>query len=170
MIQCNPINRKFVLIVFFLTLVSFIKISAQNGQQLFNANCASCHSPSKDMTGPKLGDVLEREPYNGDISKIVNWVHNVDKLLASDPYYKGLMGRFGARMTPFPNLSDKDIAAIIGYTGKAYADSQKPQTPGGPPSPETGNKNWIIFGVIRVPFVTIVYRGGWTFAAIEADE
>ena len=80
MIQCNPINRKIVLIVFALSLFSFIKISAQNGRQLFNDNCASCHSLTRDMTGPKFGGVLEREPYNGDISKIVNWVHNVDKL------------------------------------------------------------------------------------------
>ena len=42
------------------------------------------------MIGPKLGGVLEREPYNGDVHKIVNWVHNADKLTSSDPYYKGL--------------------------------------------------------------------------------
>lgn len=119
MIPCNPINRKFALIIFILSLLSLQKISAQDGKALFSANCASCHSPTKDMTGPKLGDVLERDPYNGDITKIVNWVHNVDKLLASDPYYKGLMAKYGARMTAFPNLSDKDIAAIIDFTKKA---------------------------------------------------
>jgi cytochrome c551/c552 len=151
MIPCNPINRKFALIVFALSIISFIKISAQDGKQLFNNNCASCHSPSKDMTGPRLGDVLDRDPYNGDMSKIVHWVQNVDKLLASDPYYKGLMAKYGARMTPFPGLSDKDIAAIIGYTEKTYADNQKPQpTGGGGETVPTANKNWIIFGVISL--------------------
>jgi len=151
MIPCNPINRKFALIVFALSIISFIKISAQDGKQLFNNNCASCHNAMKDMTGPKLGDVLERDPYNGDMSKIVNWVHNVDKLLASDPYYKGLMAKYGARMTPFPSLSDKDVAAIINYTKQVYDAAQNPQTPSGPnPPPETGNKNWIIFGVISL--------------------
>jgi len=111
MIPCNPINRKFVLIVFLLSLISLQKISAQDGKALFNSNCAACHSPFKDMTGPKLGDVLDRDPYSGDMTKIVNWVHNVDKLLASDPYYKGLLAKYGARMTAFPQLSDKDIAA-----------------------------------------------------------
>jgi cytochrome c551/c552 len=152
MIPCNPINRKFALIVFTLSLFSFIKIAAQDGKQLFNNNCASCHNPSKDMTGPKLGDVLERDPYNGDMSKIVHWVQNVDKLLATDSYYKGLMAKYNARMTQFANLSDKEIAAIISYTEKTYADAQKPQTPGGggeTAAPGT-NKNWVIFGVISL--------------------
>jgi len=152
MIPCNPINRKFALIVFLLSLISLQKISAQDGKALFNNNCAACHSPVKDMTGPKLGDVLQRDPYNGDISKIDNWVHNVDKLLASDPYYKGLLSKFGARMTPFPNLSDKEIAAIITYAEKAYADAQAPQQPtgGAAAAPETGTKNWVIFGIISL--------------------
>ena len=41
MIPGNPINRKIALIVFALSLVSFSKISAQDGRQLFNNNCAS---------------------------------------------------------------------------------------------------------------------------------
>ena len=151
MIPCNPINRKVTQLFFILSLFSLQKISAQDGKALFNTNCASCHSPMKDLTGPKLGGVLERDPYNGDMSKVVNWVHNVDKLLASDPYYKGLMAKYGARMTAFPALTDKDIAAIIDYTEKAYADAQKPQTPtGGAEAVPTENRNWIIFGVISL--------------------
>ena len=151
MIQCKPISRKFALIIF-LSLFSLIKISAQNGQQLFNSNCASCHSPTKDLTGPKLGGVLEKDPYNGDVNKIVHWVQNVDKMLASDPYYKGLMAKYGARMTQFANLSDKEIAAIINYTEKAYADAQKPQTPTGGTgeTAAAANRNWIIFGIISL--------------------
>jgi cytochrome c551/c552 len=148
MIPCNPINRKFALIVFLLSLISLQKISAQDGKALFNSNCAACHNPTKDMTGPKLGDVLDREPYNGDINKVANWVHNVDKLLATDPYYKGLMAKYGARMTPFPNLSDKDIAAILDYTKKAATPAATVET--GPQPPETGNKNWVIFGIISL--------------------
>ena len=123
MIPCNPINRKIALIVFALTLVSFLKISAQDGRQLFNNNCASCHSITKDLTGPKLGGVLEKEPYNGDVHKIVNWVHNADKLTSSDPYYKGLKSQFGGtQMTAFPGLPDKDIEAIVKYVSTPVPD------------------------------------------------
>src|SRR5262249_16284534 len=90
MIPCNPINRKIVLTVFALALFSFFKISAQDGRQLFNNNCAACHSLTKDLTGPKLGGVLDRDPYNGDVSKIVHWVQSTNKLTITDPYYKDL--------------------------------------------------------------------------------
>ena len=40
MIPCNPINRKIALIVSALSLFSFSIISAQDGRQLFNNNCA----------------------------------------------------------------------------------------------------------------------------------
>ena len=150
MIQCKPIKRKFTLIVS-LSLFFFIKISAQDGKQLFNNNCASCHSITKPLTGPPLGGVLERDPYNGDMKKIVNWVQHVNSMLASDPYYKGLMARYGARMTEFSALSDKDISAIISYTEKAFADAQKPQPPGGGgETAPTENKNWVIFGIISL--------------------
>jgi cytochrome c551/c552 len=152
MIPCNPISRKFVVILLSLSIFSFSNLSAQDGKALFNANCASCHSPLKDLTGPRLGDVLDRDPYNGDISKIVTWVHNVDKMLATDAYYKGLMAKYGARMTQFSSLSDKDIAAIIGYTEKTFQDSQKGPTTGAPDAnaPESDNKTWVIFGIISL--------------------
>jgi len=151
MIPCNPINRKFALIIFILSLVSLQKISAQDGKALFNANCASCHSPFKDVVGPKLGDVLAKDPYNGDMNKIVNWVHHVNTLLKTDPYYKGLQGKYGATMTEFGSMPDKDIAAIINYASKAYADAQNPQQPtGGGTATETGNRNWVIFGIISL--------------------
>lgn len=140
------------MIVFILSLFSFLNLSAQDGKALFSNNCASCHSVTKALTGPPLGGVLQKDPYNGDIKKIINWVHNTDKLTSSDPYYKNLKAQFGGtQMTSFPALPDKDIEAIITYTEKAFADAQKPQLPTeGGNAPETGNKNWIIFGIISL--------------------
>ena len=73
------------------------------------------------MTGPKLGGVLDKEPYSGDVKKIVNWVHNADKLTSTDPYYKGLKAQFGTQMTAFPALPDKDIEAIVKYVSTPVA-------------------------------------------------
>src|SRR6476660_406085 len=146
MIPCNPINRKIALIVFALSLASFLQISAQDGRQLFNNNCASCHSLTKDMTGPKLGGVLDREHYSGDVHKIVNWVHNADKLTSSDPYYKGLKAQFGTQMTAFPGMPDKDIEAIVKYVSTPVPTT----TPGGPTETPTSDRTWVIFGVISL--------------------
>lgn len=149
MIPCKSINRKIALIVFALSSFSFIKVSAQDGRQLFNNNCASCHSITKDLTGPKLGGVLDRDPYNGDINKLVHWVHNADKLTGTDPYYKGLKAQFGGtQMTAFPSMPDKDVEAIIKYVNTPVAGP----VPGTTPTEEVPNsdKTWVIFGVISL--------------------
>lgn len=152
MSPCNPINRKFSLLVFFLFSLSLQNIFGQDGKALFSSNCASCHSPTKDLVGPKLGGVLERSPYDGDIKKVINWVHNADKLQNSDPYYKNLKAQFGGvPMTAFPALPEKDIEAIINYAEATFASAQKPQAPGGETTTApTDNKNWVIFGVISL--------------------
>jgi cytochrome c2 len=150
MIPCKPANRRIALIIFVLSFFSFINISAQDGKQLFNTNCASCHSPFKEVTGPMLGTVLNRDPYNGDINKIIHWVQNAGSMTGSDPYYKGLFAKYGTQMTQFSSLSDKEITAIIDYVTKTYDDFQKGGGDNKPPPPTADNKNWIIFGIISL--------------------
>ena len=61
--------------------------------------------------------------------KIHDWVHNSAKVIQSgDPYAVSLFNEFNkTQMTPFPQLSDKDIDAILDYVksaaGKATASS-----------------------------------------------
>ena len=98
------------------------------------------------MTGPKLGGVLDKEPYSGDVKKIVNWVHNADKLTNTDPYYKGLKAQFGTQMTAFPALPDKDIEAIVKYVSTPVPTT----TPGGPTETPTSDRTWVIFGIISL--------------------
>ncbi|HLL42060.1 MAG TPA: c-type cytochrome, partial [Segetibacter sp.] len=48
------------------------KSSAQaSGQALFSANCASCHAPHKNLTGPALAGVQERW---GDKKRLYSWI------------------------------------------------------------------------------------------------
>jgi len=41
---------------------SFTQANAQDGKALFQANCASCHNPIKDATGPALQGITGRAP------------------------------------------------------------------------------------------------------------
>jgi len=149
MIPCKPAGQR--LIIFFLSffVFSIVNISAQDGKVLFMSKCASCHQLDKDMTGPKLRGVLDRDPYNGDFSKILHWVRNVNTLLESDPYYVGLKAKFGSPMLPFDAtvLPDKDLEAIIKYTSEPPV-TVTPGTPG--PSSKSDNNNAVIFGVISL--------------------
>ena len=149
MISFKLTFKKPVFFLFLFLVFSWINSSAQDGKALYQQNCASCHLIDRDLTGPLLGTVLDRDPYNGDMSKIIHWVQNVNTLLKTDPYYKGLQAKYGATMSQL-SLSDKEITAIINYTTQAYADLQKPKGPEGPgEKPETSN-NAIIFGIISL--------------------
>ncbi|HLX91497.1 MAG TPA: c-type cytochrome [Puia sp.] len=89
-------------------------MEAQNGKQLFQANCAQCHNPLKVITGPALKGVADRVPSR---KLLHDWVHNNTKVLASgNKYFNNLFDQYGrAPMNIFPELSDSDIDAIISY-------------------------------------------------------
>ncbi|HEV8286936.1 MAG TPA: c-type cytochrome [Chitinophagaceae bacterium] len=146
MIPCNPINRKFVLIIFVFSLFSFSKISAQDGKALFSANCASCHSPFKDLTGPALKGLEERGPWS-DRKQLYAWIHNPPGYMTGSKYTQDLKNKFGSMMQSFPSLPEKDIDAIVDYINKVQPPTPPTTTPG---TPGADNKNWVIFGVISL--------------------
>lgn len=57
--------QKFILrFVASLILIGFISNNSvfAQGEALFKANCANCHKPDADFTGPALKGVREKEP------------------------------------------------------------------------------------------------------------
>lgn len=111
-----------------LPLIFFVfssSLLAQDGAALFQQNCASCHAVNKDLTGPALAGVETRGPWS-DRKQIYAWVHNPTAYMAKDPYTQGLKASHGnAMMSPFPQLSDKEIDAIIDYVNKTAAAAAK---------------------------------------------
>ena len=124
MIPINPINRKITLVVFALSLFPFLQISAQDGKQLFQSKCAACHNIFKPMTGPALMDLEERGQWS-DHDKLVEWVHNPGAFMAKDKYTEGLKGQFGIVMSSFPELTRKDVDAIVTYINQAVQIQRK---------------------------------------------
>ena len=93
---------------------------AKKGEQLFKTNCAACHALDKQMVGPALGGVVERlkTEQNLDTDWLHKWIKDNETLRASgDKYANEVFEKFNkAAMTPFPNLSDKDIDDILEFT------------------------------------------------------
>ncbi|UAY53890.1 c-type cytochrome [Arachidicoccus terrestris] len=116
MIHLRKVTAKVGLIVSLIFLLSFAQdAKAQDGKALFTANCASCHSVHKDMTGPALAGVESRWP---DRAHIIAWVHNSSKVLSSgDKYANTLFEKWNKTpMTHFEGLlSDDDVNAILDY-------------------------------------------------------
>ncbi|HEX6333608.1 MAG TPA: c-type cytochrome [Flavisolibacter sp.] len=144
-----PSNARKVLLglVFFL---SCYMINAQDGQQLFQQNCATCHGLDRDLTGPKLRDVESRGPWAEGRDNLYKWVKNPSAFMAGDPYTQGLQKQWGSIMPGFPQFSDKDIDAIFDYIKNAPVAGQKTETGGAPPAEGASNRNALIFGIISL--------------------
>ena len=78
------------------------------------SNCASCHNPLKDATGPALQNIDKTFP---DKEWGYKWVHNSSALIAAgDPTAVAIFNKFNkTQMTAFPQLSNEDIDAILKY-------------------------------------------------------
>jgi mono/diheme cytochrome c family protein len=86
------------------------------GHQLFMQNCASCHHPVKDGQAPGLFGAEERI---GNMDVYYQFVNNPNAMMACNPYFQDQNNKFGGvMMQSFPNLTHRDIDAIIYYVNK----------------------------------------------------
>jgi cytochrome c551/c552 len=147
--------RKSVL-VGLLFFVFHISATAQNGEQLFKQNCASCHAIDKDLTGPALGGVLNRGPWAEDKKNLYKWVHGPAAFMQKDPYTKGLKAKFGVLMPDFQQLKDNEIDAIIDYVMNPPAPGGGDKAnPSGAPAEDNSGRNALIFGIISLVLAVV---------------
>ena len=68
--------------------------SIENGQSLFNANCASCHKVTDEvLAAPGLAGIAER--WGSSDEMLVKWIQNPQEAAESgDPYVKSLVDRY----------------------------------------------------------------------------
>lgn len=147
-----------------LQLAFSVNTFAQDGKALFEANCASCHKPIENYTGPGLQGARDRwkKAYEGDTSKIYEWVANPGKVLAEgNSYVAGVYGQFkagGGLMAGVP-VSPAQIYSILNYV-----DSYTAPVGGGPVGgaevvqEEKGGSYlwWIIIGTVFLIIATAV--------------
>lgn len=130
-----------------------------DGKALFQSNCASCHNPIKDATGPALQGVSGRVPSQ---EWLYDWIHNSAALIADgDKYANNIYKEWGmTAMTAFPSLSEEEIDAIIDYV-EAY---QPPTTGGGDAAAATSesaeDNTWLysLITVVLLVFTLILWR------------
>ncbi|MEP6465309.1 MAG: c-type cytochrome [Parafilimonas sp.] len=144
---------------FFLLAGFLFSISgfAQDGHALFQANCASCHKVNEKLVGPALAGVEARWP---DPAKIHDWVHNSTKVIQSGyPYAVSLYGEYKVQMTAFPQLSDKDIDAILAYVKSVPATTAVASggnTTGNENSEDDGDKS-LLFGILTLILAIVAF-------------
>lgn len=133
---------------------SISKVNAQDGKALFQANCAACHNPLKDATGPALKGIDERVPSKEWLHK---WVQNSAALIASgDKAANEVFNKWNkVPMTAFSNLSTDEIDAIITYVNSVEPDGGK--TPKGDATPvKEADNTWLYVAITLILAVLAV--------------
>ncbi|RYY50724.1 MAG: cytochrome c [Chitinophagaceae bacterium] len=95
------------------------------GEQLFKNNCASCHKPLKDFTGPALAGARLRAPNK---QWIYDFIASPAKMISrKDSYTVQLWQDWKPLvMTGFPALTKYEVDAILAYSenqSRLYPDS-----------------------------------------------
>lgn len=171
MYSCKPIRKILTLIVIslFLSLysTSFAAVAvpdvaatdaagverAKAGMALYKANCTACHAIDRKVVGPALAGVWDRWESE---EKIVAWVQNSSKLIASgDAYSNKIFNEYNKSvMTAFPQLSAAQVMDILIYIkNPGVADPAAAAAPVGDAAAGSGvaNKgasNWYIWALV----------------------
>lgn len=173
LVTIKPILRKIAHSTFAILIAILACASTANaqpdGKALFMSNCASCHNPIKDATGPALKGVDERVPSK---EWLYEWIHNSAAVIASgDEYANNIYKEWNkTAMTAFPNLSEEEIDAIIDY-----ANNYEPPTPASGPTGEVADaepNTWLytLITVCLLVFVLILWRINHALRKVAYDK
>jgi len=169
-----PISRQVcvLLLVFLFAFLLYIPhVSAQDGKQLFTTNCASCHNPVKDATGPALKGKSKEVPSK---QWIYDWVHNSSKVIASgDEYANKLFEEWNrVPMTHFPDLTNDEIDAIIKYVDNYEAPGAAPAGAAATAQQPKTDNTWLyaVLTILLALTVVVLARVNKTLKKVHNDQ
>ncbi|MBK8625836.1 MAG: c-type cytochrome [Saprospiraceae bacterium] len=124
------LNIKPIAIIFMMWFAGILsaQVSADEGKELYKANCAACHS--KDMrsaaTGPALGGAQAKW---ADDAALYDWVRNSQAMIAKGhPRAVEVWNQYKPTvMTAFPALTDDQIGSLFAYINGVYDGTYGPK-------------------------------------------
>jgi cytochrome c551/c552 len=127
---------------------------AQDGKALFQSDCASCHNPIKQVTGPALKGITSRVP---DQKLLHAWIRNNTAVLASgNKYFNDLYNQFSKTpMNTFPQLTDAEIDAILKYV-ETYPEPGTQKGPENPNAPVEDSDSTLLYGILTLILAVIM--------------
>lgn len=132
-------------------------IDVEAGKTLFRNNCASCHNKDmkSKMTGPALGGTQERWADYPE-EDLYRWIRNSQTMInEGHPRAVELWAEWKPTvMNNFPNLSDQDIANLLGYIDGVYTGALGPKpaeaVAGTDAQVDKPDNTWLYIGVFIV--------------------
>lgn len=145
---------------------SIFTANAQDGEALFKSQCATCHQPHRDGTGPKLFEVRGKWADGGaKEGSIYQWVKNWQVAAANDPYAMDVSNWAPTAMSLFPSLTEEQINSIFDYVdaqpvpGAASADAGGGAVAGANEVRQENDLSWIWY-ILAIVFVVIILSVG----------
>ncbi len=140
-----------------LFVVFSLQVQAQDGKQLFNQKCASCHAVDKKLVGPALKGVEDRWP---EKAQLYAWIRNSAAVVKSGyPRAVEVYNEYNKlQMTAFPELTDGDIDAILVYInnfGAAKAAAPGAAPAGEPEAEAQKSDSALLFGILTLILAVI---------------
>ncbi|MGB1039528.1 MAG: cytochrome c3 family protein [Flavobacteriales bacterium] len=159
--------------IFFLAFTSNVSAQA-NGKALFKQNCAACHNPIKDMTGPAIQGARAKWEAAGD--DIYAWIKNSQASIDAGVASALAIKDYDATAMPPQAVSNEEIDAILKYADEYVVTTLPPPPPGTPV--EGGNESnnswlmWLIIGGILSMLIVALWgvRKQLYYAVKEKDE
>ena len=147
------LNRVLAVLFLFALLSINNHVFAADGATLFKANCASCHKPDKDYTGPALQGWKDRQPAGW----IYKWVAGPANVIASgDKYAVALYAKWKSNgmMSNFAQLKKDEVDAIMKYVDDFKPGGDVPLPPG---QKVPADDNSLLFGILTLVLALIAF-------------
>jgi cytochrome c oxidase subunit 2 len=94
-------------------------VSVEQGETIFQGNCASCHKLGGKLVGPNLYGVQKR--WDGREELLIKFIQNSQKVIQSgDEYSQKLYQEYNQMVMPPMNLSNEEVKSVL-----AYIESEK---------------------------------------------
>lgn len=132
--------------------------AAIDGGGLFSSQCATCHNPHKDGTGPKLSGVRSAwEDATGTGDAIIDWIQNWESAVEKYPYAQEVAAKKPTKMNKFPNVTDEEVTAILDWVDAQPEAGAAVKGGSGEvvTEQETGGFPWI-WVILGVLFIVII--------------
>lgn len=90
------------------------EVSAEQGQEIFQGNCSSCHKLGGKLVGPNLYGVEER--WEGREKLLIQFIQNSQNVINSgDEYSQELYNEYNQMVMPPMNLTDDEVKSVLAY-------------------------------------------------------
>ncbi|MEN8929487.1 MAG: c-type cytochrome [Flavobacteriales bacterium] len=158
----------------FFMLISFSTTAQLDGKALFMQNCAACHKPLKNGTGPMLQGARAKWEAAGD--NIYKWIKNPAAQIAAGVPSAMAIKDYDASMMPGQAVNNEEIDAILKYVDE-YTPPVAPTlaptaTEGGGSEQNNSWLMWLIIGGILSMLIVALWgvRKQLYYAAKEKEE